>query len=161
MIGLKVNANRLAISMLLLITIGITSGCAAKISKEEKSIETFMLQNIAIKKLTAIKKMNVVVVRKNELLLVSLNDSDKNITLDSGGIFSRPLISTSKNLVSYLKNNVLSITTDNLKHIKVADNVPQLSFSWQDRNSLLYSPISGGLYVYDVVNKISKPLPPE
>ena len=33
----------------------------------------------------------------------------------------------------------------------------QLSFAWQDENSLLYSPTSGGLYEYDIVNKISKP----
>ncbi|MBZ9686469.1 hypothetical protein G9F72_009020 [Clostridium estertheticum] len=142
MIGLKIKSERLTIIMLLLITIIITSGFVVKISASEKS---------------TVKKMNVVVVRKNELLLVSLNDSEKNITLDSGGTFSRPLISPNNKQVSYLKDNVLYITTDNLEHIKVADNASQLSFAWQDENSLLYSPTSGGLYVYDVVNKTSKP----
>lgn len=148
MVDLKVKTKRLTITTLLLITIIITSGFVAKISAIDKS---------------TVKSMNVVVVRKNELLLVSLNDSDKNISLDSGGIFSRPLISPNKNQVSYIKDNVLYIANKNLEHIKVAENSPQLSFAWelsiawQDDNSLLYSPTSGGLYVYDVVNKISIP----
>lgn len=150
MIDLKIKSKRLTIILLFLIIIIITSGFVVKISAIEKSIKSFALKNIAI------KKMNVVVVRKNELLLVSLNNSHKNITLDSGGIFSRPLISPNNNQVSYLKDNVLYITTNNLEHIRVADNVPQLSFTWQDKNSLLYSPKSGKLYVYDIVNKISK-----
>lgn len=101
--------------------------------------------------------MNAVVVRKNELLLVSLNNKDANTTLDSEGIFSRPLISPDKSQVSYLKDNVLYVTTNKLEHIKIADTVSQLSFAWQDKNTLLYSPTLGGLYAYDVINKISNP----
>jgi len=157
MISFRVKAENLAITILLLITIFITSGCERKITTDDKIIETSTLQNTTVKKTQAIKEMNVVVVRKNELLLVSLNDKDKNITLDSGGIFSRPLISTDKSQVSYLKDNILYVTTDKLEHIKIADNASQLSFAWQDKNTLLYSPTSGGLYFYDVVNKISKP----
>jgi len=143
--------------MLFLIVILFTSGCAPKISTDEKAIETFTLQNTTNIKTPEIIMMNAVVVRKNELLLISTNNSDGNIILDSGGIFSRPLISPNKKQVSYLKDNILYITTDKLQHIKVADNVLELSFAWQGENSLLYSPILGGLYVYDTVNKISKP----
>ncbi|MBW9145556.1 hypothetical protein KTC92_08155 [Clostridium sp. CM027] len=157
MINIKVKVESLTITMLLLAAIGITSGCPSKISKSEKSIGTFKLQNTAIKKTPDIKSMNAVVIRKNELLLVSLNDKNDNITLDSGGTFSHPLISPDKSLVSYMKDSVLYITTDKLEHIKVVDNASQLSFAWQDKNTLLYSPTTGGLYVYDVVNKISKP----
>jgi len=151
MINLRVKTETLAITMLFLITIGITSGCAQKTNKAKKSIETSMLLN------TAIIKMNAVVVRKNELLLVSLNNKAENISLDSDGIFSRPLISPDKKQVSYLKNNILYITTDKLAHIKVADSMSQLSFAWQDKNVLLYSPTSGGLYFYDITSKISTP----
>jgi len=151
MMNLRVKTKTLAITMLFLITIGITSGCAQKTNNAKKSIETSMLLN------TTIKKMNAVVVRKNELLLVSLNNKSENISLDNGSIFSRPLISPDKKQVSYLKNNILYITTDKLAHIKVADSMSQLSFAWQYKNVLLYSPTSGGLYVYDLASKISKP----
>jgi len=163
MMNLRLKTETLAITMLFLITIGITNGCARKNNATKKSIETSMLQNTSIEKIPAIKMMNAVVVRKNELLLISLNNKTGNVTLDSNGVFSRPLISPNKNYVSYLKDNVLYITTDKLDHIKVADNsqaLPfswQLSFAWQDKNTLLYSPTSGGLFVYDVINKISKP----
>lgn len=145
MINLKVKAKILAITILSLTTICITSGFASKISKGEKNIETFTLQNTTIKKAPYIKSMNAVVIRKNELLLVSLNDKNENITLDSGGTFSHPLISPDKSQVSYMKDNVLYVTTDKLEHIKVADNASQLSFAWQGKNTLLYSPTSGGL----------------
>ncbi|WP_291637233.1 hypothetical protein [Clostridium sp.] len=163
MINLKLKVKKLAITTLLLITICITCGFTLKFYSTEKSVEAFKLQDIAIKKAPDIKIMNVVVVRKNELLLVSTNDKDKNITLDSGGIFSRPLISPDGSQVSYLKDNVLYVTTNKLEHIKIADNTTTLSFAWQlsftfqDKNTLLYSPTSGGLYFYDIVNKISKP----
>lgn len=157
MINLKVKVEGLTITILLLITISIASGCAKKVTTNEKSLETYTLQNSIVKNAPDIKKINIVVVRKNELLSVSLNDKNENIALDSNGIFSRPLISPDKKHVSYLKDNVLYITTDKLKHIKVADNTPELSFSWQGKNTLLYSPTSGGLYFYDVINKISKP----
>ena len=80
MINLKLKAKMLAITTLLLIAISITCGHAAEINSGEKSIETFKLQDIAIKNTPDIKIMNVVVIRKNELLLVSTNDKDENIT---------------------------------------------------------------------------------
>lgn len=86
-----------------------------------------------------------------------MNNKNKNTTLDSGGTFSRPLISPDKKYVSYLKDNVLYITTQKPTHTKISDSISQLSFTWQDKNTLLYSPTSGGLYVYDLVSKISKP----
>ena len=118
MADFKVKAKRLSITMLLLFVIAISSGCSAKINTKEKSIDIFALQNTVVKKTPAIKKINIVVVRKNELLLVSLNDKDENITLDSNGIFSRPLISPNKDHVSYLKDDVLYITSNKLQHIK-------------------------------------------
>ena len=72
--------------------------------------------------------INIVVVRKNELLSVSLNNKSENTTLDSGGSFSHPLISPDKKYVSYLKDKSLYITTDKQEHIKVANNPPELSF---------------------------------
>lgn len=157
MIDLKLKWGRFSIALLVLFVIGITSVCFAKIITRAKTLDTLALQNKVVKKISDINKINIVVVRKNELLLVSLNDKDENITLDTSGTFSRPLISPNKNNVSYLKDNVLYITTNKLQHIKVADNVSQLSFSWQADNFLLYSPTSGGLYTYDIINKISKP----
>jgi len=150
MVNLKINVERLAITMLLLITLGFTMGCKSKFNIGDKNTKTSKL-------LSYIKEMNIVVVRKNELLLVSLNNKKENITLDSEGTFTRPLVSPNKKYVSYLKDKGLYITTDKLDHIKVAENVSELSFSWQDINNLLYSPISGGLYVYDVINKNSTP----
>ena len=87
MINLKLIAKRLTITMLLLTIIVITSGFASKISTGEKGIDTFALRYTSINKTLDNKRMNAVVVRKNELLLVSLNDSDKNIILDNGGTF--------------------------------------------------------------------------
>jgi hypothetical protein len=157
MVNLKINVEKLSLSILFLFVLCIPSGCYAKINTKEKSTNTFVLQNNTLRKKADIKEMNIVVVRKNELLLISLNKKDENIILDNNGIFSRPLISTNRENVSYLKNNVLYITTNKIQHIKVADNVSQLSFSWQNEHSLLYSTISGGLYIYDVINKINKP----
>jgi|GEM_PF-342350 len=157
MVNLKINVERFVIIMLLLIAIIITIGCKTKIYASNKSLDTSNLRYTTFKIPSLINEMNIVVVRKNELLLVSLNDKSENIVLDSIGSFSRPLISPNKKYVSYLKDKVLYITTDKLKHLKVSENISELSFSWQDKNTLLYSPISGGLYVYDVINKTSIP----
>ena len=163
MVDLKTNFRKFSILMLLLITVIITIGCRVKLSTYSKCIETYTPHNNDVKKTIDLSLINIVVVRKNELLSVSLNDKNENITLDRGGSFSRPLISPNKKYVSYLKDKVLYITTDKQEHIKVADNprelsfALQLSFAWKDENTLLYSPASGGLYGYNVVNKISKP----
>lgn len=157
MVKVKIKTQTLVIAMLILITIGITKVYVSKISKSKSSIDTFTLQATALRNTSNIKNMNAVVVRKNELLLVSINNKDENLILDSGGSFSRPIISPNRKYVSYLKDKILYITTDKLQHIKVADNTLSLSFAWQDKNNLLYSPTSGGLFVYDVVNKTSKP----
>ena len=152
MLNLKAKLEKSAISMLLLIIIVIASVCVIKINTTKKSIVTSTLQ-----KTPDIKNINAVVIRKNELLLVSLYDKNKNTTLDSGGTFLRPLISPDKKHVSYLKDNALYIATLKPTHIKISGSISQLSFTWQDKNTLLYSPTSGGLYVYDLTRKISKP----
>ena len=165
MINLRVKKESLTVAMLLLITIGVLVGCTERSSTGKKSAETSDVQsNATLKKLniSAIQNnsntisINAVVVRENELLSVSLNRIDKNTTLDSGGAFSRPLISKGKNYVAYLKDKALYITTIGSKSIKIADGVPQLSFTWHDKNNLLYSPTTGGLYAYDVANKTTK-----
>ena len=152
MLNLKAKLEKSAISMLLLIIIVIASVCVIKINTTKKSIVTSATQ-----KTPDIKNINAVVIRKNELLLVSLYDKNKNTTLDSGGTFLRPLISPDKKHVSYLKDNALYIATLKPTHIKISGSISQLSFTWQDKNTLLYSPTSGGLYVYDLTRKISKP----
>lgn len=43
MINSKLKPKKLAITTLLLFAIGITCGCAAKISTHEKNIETYVL----------------------------------------------------------------------------------------------------------------------
>ncbi|MBU3113758.1 hypothetical protein [Clostridium lacusfryxellense] len=161
MVNSKSDLQKFSIIMLLLITVAITIGCMVKLNTDFQSIETSTLNNDDLKDISSTGNINIVVIRKNELLSVSLNG--KNITLDSGGSFSRPLISPNKKYVSYIKDKNLYITTDKHEHIKVAHNpidlsfALQLSFAWKDENTLLYSPTSGGLYSFDVVNKISKP----
>jgi len=157
MINFKSKSQLLTIALFLLVFIGVTSVYTKIINAYGKNLLAYTSLNTTVKMDETIKKINIVVVRKNELLLVSLNNKIGNITLDSGGTFTRPLISPNNKYVSYLKDKVLYITTDKFSHIKVSGNVPQLSFAWQDKNSLLYSPASGGLYAYDVVTKISKP----
>lgn len=161
MVNSKSDLQKFSIIMLLLITVGITIGCKVTLNTGLQSIESSTIHNDDLKNTSNKGNINIVVIRKNELLSVSLNG--KNIILDSGGSFSRPLISPNKKYVSYIKDKVLYITTDKNEHIKVA-NTPidlsfalQLSFVWKDENTLLYSPTSGGLYSFDVVNKISKP----
>lgn len=155
MINLKI--KNILPTMLLIITLCTTGWYVIKINSIKKSIQTSTLQKSTLEKAPDIKNINIVVVRKNELLLVSLNDKDESIVLDSGGTFSRPLISPDKKHVSYLKDSVLFITTDKPTHIKVSDSVSQLCFTWQNNSTLLYSPTSGGLYIYDIISNISKP----
>jgi hypothetical protein len=158
MINSKTKIGKLIVSVFLLIIFGIASGYVIKTNAAKKSVETSTLQNTALQKTSNIRNISAAVVRKNELLSVSLDKRDKNIVLDSGGTFSRPIISPDKKHVSYLKDNILYITSNQLSHIKISNSVSQLSFVWQDKNTLLYSPASGGLYVYDIVNTTSKPL---
>ena len=73
MLNLKAKREKSALSMLLLIIIVIASVCVIKINTTKKSIVTSATQ-----KTPYIKNINAVVIRKNELLLVSLYDKNKN-----------------------------------------------------------------------------------
>jgi hypothetical protein len=150
---LRVIKKRLMVTLLLLISFSILVGCTSKIYFKEKSIET----SIMFPDFSYSKSINVVVVQKNILLSVSLYDKAKNTILDRDGVFFRPIISPSKAYVAYIKDKALYITNGKLKPIKIADNIDQLSFSWKDVNNLIYSPTSGGLYMYNISTKTMKP----
>jgi hypothetical protein len=103
------------------------------------------------------EKTIAVVVKTKELDLVDFKTNNKVTTLDSGGMFSHPVISLDKSYIAYLKDTVLYVTTLQGEKTKVLDNAPLLSYTWFDKNHLLYSAESGGIYIYDTEKKASQP----
>lgn len=101
------------------------------------------------------EKTMAVVVKTKELDLIDLKSNSVTI-LDSGGMFSRPVISLDKHNIAYLKDSALFVTNLQGEKTKVADNAP-LSYTWFDKNHLLYSPESEGIFIYDTEKKESQP----
>jgi hypothetical protein len=166
MISLKVLKNKLPEVIFLLAMVTSFSGCASDTINDGKNGTTAVSQSKVEEKTTnaivqssALESITAVVTLKNELLMVSLKDRDKNKVLDKGGVFSLPKISPDKNYAAYLKDRGLYVATSEAQKTKVTDSVPQYSypFAWLDEQTLLYSPSGGGLYAFDVVNKKSKP----
>lgn len=97
-----------------------------------------------------------VVVKRNELNLVNLNNNSIS-KLDDGGVFSRPKISLNRTNIAYLKNNALYIVNTSGKKLKVHDDICMECYAWLSDSSLIYSPNTGGMYVFSVEKNESKP----
>jgi Tol biopolymer transport system component len=145
---LSLNKKLFKIFIAVAFSISIFNGCTPKNNAIlSSSQEVSALSNPVTEKKLA------VVIRKNELLLINLNGNKKNKLLDNNGSFARPLISPDKNHVAYLKNNSLYVTSIEGNNTKIVDNIEMLSFTWKDKNRIIYSPTTGGLYLYDIVKK--------
>lgn len=103
------------------------------------------------------EKTMAVVVKLKELDLIQFKANNKITNLDSGGMFSQPIISPDKGYIAYLKDTALYVTTLKGEKTKVFDNVAMSSYVWFDKNHLLYSPEAGGIYSYDTEKKKSQP----
>lgn len=133
-----------------LFAMGILGGFARQNRlKNDISVNASIAQNE--KKLAAI-------VRNNELNLIDLKLNNIS-SIDNNGTFYHPLISPGKNHIAYMKDNSLYVSA--LKGIKskVSDNVSSLFsfYIWLNENSLLYSPESGGIYIFDAEKAESTP----
>ncbi|MDP4090817.1 MAG: hypothetical protein Q8930_16325, partial [Bacillota bacterium] len=96
------------------------------------------------------------VIKFKELNLINLK-SNIIVRLDDGGMFSRPLISVGKTHIAYLKDTALYISDTEGRRRMVHNNICMECYTWLDNNSLIYSPDTGGLYIYDVLKNKSFP----
>lgn len=102
------------------------------------------------------EKTIIAVVKENELDLINLKNDNEIMNIDTKGMFSHPLLSQDKNYVAYLKDKTLYVSTIDGKKSKVYDNISQTSYTWLDKNKLLYSPETGGIYVFDTAKFTNK-----
>ena len=148
--NIRLRKGCLILSVIIILSINIFQDSTYDLlAKGIEALKVHQYQSLA-------KDIDAVVVQKNTLLSVSLYNKTENTILDENGVFSRPIISPSKKFVAYIKNKNLFITDSNYTYIKIADNIDPLAFSWQNGNNLIYSPRKGGLYIYDISNKVIK-----
>lgn len=102
------------------------------------------------------EKSMAAIIKNNELLLIDLKNNRAAIILDKEGMFSRPIISPGKDYIAYLKDTALYVSGINGKKSKVLDNAPSSSYSWLNKNELMYSPESGGIYIFDAEKRESR-----
>lgn len=106
-------------------------------------------------------KNMAVVIRDKELDLIDLKSNGSIFKLDNGGMFSHPIISPNKNYAAYLKDNTLYVSEINGQKSKVFENTSTmpytLSYIWLDNSNLLYSPKSGGIFIFNADKAESKP----
>lgn len=125
----------------ILLLIGVFGGCT-----EQSQIKSSIAANSST---NSEEKTVAVVTRDAELNLINLKSDSSITTLDKGGMFSHPIIAPDKNYVAYLKDKILYISTMQGKKSKMSDTVPEDSYTWLNKNDLIYSPESGGIYIFD------------
>lgn len=132
---------------LLLLFIGILGGCTKQYSLK---VSANLDPSINSKNKTV-----AAVVRNNELNLINLNDKNNILTLDNNGAFSHPILSPDKNFIAYLKDNNLYVTNKESKKTKVQDNINISSYTWLDKDNLLYSKDAGGIFIFNTEKQSS------
>lgn len=103
------------------------------------------------------EKTMAAVVKDNELDILNLKNSNEILNVDNGGMFSHPVLSKDKNYIAYIKDKTLYVATIDGKKSKLNDNVPVDSYTWIDKNTLAYSPETGGIYVFDAPKLTNNP----
>lgn len=119
------------------------------------TIKSYLSQSVNASTVSAVKT-TAAVVKNNELDLIDLKNGGSTIILDNGGIFSHPIISPDKNYIAYLKDTALYVSTMGGKKSKVLNDASSLSYSWLNKGKLMYSPESGGIYIFDAEKCESK-----
>ncbi|WP_418223467.1 hypothetical protein [Clostridium isatidis] len=96
-----------------------------------------------------------VVVKKDEIWAVNINDTKEKALLKEGENYKFPLISMKGYVAFKNENNDLFVVKINFKNneesFKVSDKVA--SYAWDNEGNLLFSKYTGGLYLFDVNNK--------
>jgi beta-lactamase regulating signal transducer with metallopeptidase domain len=154
MVSSTKKSKGISIIIISIFLMGIVSGCAdiASSSSVKTSINPTNLSTANESDLSMI----AFIADKN-LSIAYLNSTEAPIKIDTDGTFSRPLISKDKNNIAYLKDDNLYIHFKTGEIKKIADAVPDLSFTWLNNDFIAYSPSSGGIYVFDVSKKLSTP----
>jgi hypothetical protein len=140
----------------MLMLVGTFGGCAEK-KLSEPSVAAVSTPTASSAPISKDEKTMAVVTREGELDLVDLKAEGSITKLDEGAMFSSPIISPEKQYVAYLKNNQLYFSNIKGEKFKIADDVQEDSYTWINKNNLLYSPQAGGMYIFDVDKKISRP----
>lgn len=97
-----------------------------------------------------------VITKEDELLLVNLSKTDKEMLIDKGGVFTTPSISPDGQNVAYTKDKCLYIAPIHLNQekkevIKVSEQV--VSYGWATSSDLAYSTENGGLNGFNATSK--------
>lgn len=96
-----------------------------------------------------------VVVKKDGLWAVNVNNPKEKVLLKEGENYKFPLISMKGYVAFKNENNDLFVVKINFKNneesFKVSDKVA--SYAWDNEGNLLFSKYTGGLYLFDVNNK--------
>lgn len=97
-----------------------------------------------------------VMTKEDELLLVNLSKTDKEMLIDKGGVFTTPSISPDGQNVAYTKDKCLYISSVDLNQgkkevIKVSEQV--VRYGWATSSDLAYSTEKGGLNGFNATSK--------
>ncbi|KMT22518.1 PD40 domain-containing protein [Clostridium cylindrosporum] len=99
-----------------------------------------------------------VVVKEDGLWKVNLSKLGEDINLDKKGVFKSPRISPEGKVVAYTKDGSLYIVSidspkGDKQPIKISDKI--VSYSWADKDNLVYSTEKGGLSGFNLKSKKS------
>lgn len=102
------------------------------------------------------KNLSVVVKEKSLSVIDMLNGQEKEV--DRDGEFKSPRISEQGINVAYIKDKSLYIGENLLENKKtvVKVNDEPISYAWKDKNTLIYSLYKGGVYEFNLKDKVTK-----
>lgn len=113
------------------------------------TVENHVKTNISL----ATNKNVAVVVKKNSIWAIDIEDSTKQVELDKEGEFISPIISLGDGWVAYTKNKdnlyIANIDFKNVKEpMKVSEKIA--SYTWDNKGNLIFSRTSGGIYTFNI-----------
>lgn len=102
------------------------------------------------------KNLAVLVKEKSLSVTDMINDQEKEV--DKDGEFKNPKISQKGINIAYIKDKALYISENLLENKKaiVKVNDEPISYTWRDKDTLIYSLYKGGLYEFNLKDKATK-----